>query len=580
MSLVLHGKGVSSGIAIGKAWIPLRDQIEINEYALPAHLIDAEIERFNVAHTQAKHHLESIRQHIPGYASPEINAFIETHLLMLDDAALSIVPVDIIRTRGCNAEWALKQQRDTLISVFEAMDDAYLRTRRDDVEHVVDSIMRHLLSAPGHHIPGPEHSVADHILVAEDLTPADTVLMQHLGIAAFVTESGGPTSHTAILARSLGMPALVSLHHVRRYLRQSDTLILDGQRGVLIATDDSLLIDDYRARQKEYTHRQRHLKHLRKRPAISCDGEPLQLMANIELPEDIETLHEAGADGVGLYRTEYLFMNRDAPPDEDEQFDVYAHLVRQLRGAPLTIRTLDLGADKQVDGGRRDAPIASSPALGLRAIRLCLKEPDLFIPQLRAILRASHHGPVRMMLPMISNLPELLQVHRLIAHTRAGLEQEGIAFDPALPIGGMIEVPAAALCAGLFAKHLDFLSIGTNDLIQYTLAIDRVDDEVNYLYDPLNPAVLKLIHHTLNAGRATHTPVAMCGEMAGDPRFTRLLLGLGLSEFSMHPSMLLEIKYIITHTHIGRLRQRTEQFIQDIEERVITEFIDTINELD
>ncbi len=580
MALVLHGNGVSSGIAIGKAWVVQHSQFEIDEYVLPGHLIEEEIARFTAALAEAKQHLESVRQHIPAHAPVEIAAFIETHLLMLEDTTLSIAPMEIIRSRGCNAEWALKQQRDALVDIFEAMDDAYLRTRRDDVDHVVNSIMRHLLSDSGPHAGMPEQPLADHILVADDLTPADTVLMQHQGIAAFVTESGGPTSHTAILARSLGIPALVSLHRARRYLRQGDTLVLDGQRGVLLATDDALVLDYYRERQREEQRRRRHLKRLHKRPAVSLDGVSLQLMANVELPEDIASLREAGADGVGLYRTEYLFMNRDSPPDEAEQYDIYSRVVHELGGAPLTIRTLDLGADKQVDGGRRDAPPSTNPALGLRAIRLCLKEPGLFMPQLRAILRASRHGPVRLMLPMISNLQELQQVQRLIGLARTSLEREGEAFDPTLPIGGMIEVPAAALCAGLFARHLDFLSIGTNDLIQYTLAIDRIDDEVNYLYDPLNPAVLKLIHQTLSAGQVARTPVAMCGEMAGDPRFTRLLLGLGLTEFSMHPSMLPEVKYIINHTHIGRLQRRTAAFITDIEDQDIAEFIDAINELD
>ena len=580
MPLILRGSGVSHGIAIGQVHVLSRDQLEVSEYALPEQFVAEEIERFRTALAAAKERLRDVSQHIPGYAPPEIAAFIETHILMLEDSTLSVAPEEIIRTRQCNAEWALKLQRDALVEVFEDMDDPYLRTRRDDVDHLVTSIQRILLTSPAPYEPEPDARFTGDILVAEDLTPADTVLMQHQGVSAFVTEAGGPTSHTAILARSLRIPAVVSVHHARRYLRDGELIIIDGQRGVIIASPDEYTLRHYRRKQRDEKRRRTELNKLKNLPAVTYDGVHVTLQANVELPSDVDAVRQVGALGVGLFRTEYLFMNRSAPPSEEEQFEIYARIVKRLKGSPVTIRTIDLGADKQVDGGRQNAPVATNPALGLRAIRLCLREPGLFLPQLRAILRASAYGPVRMMIPMLSNAQEMFQVLQLVVQTRAELSAANQRFDPLMPIGGMIEVPAAALCADLFAAHLDFLSIGTNDLIQYALAIDRVDDEVNYLYDPLNPGVLMLIHMTIAAGRRNSTPVAMCGEMAGDPRFTRLLLGLGLTEFSMHPSMLPEIKYIITHSDTAKLSALALQFMETIHQQSVEDFIERVNAVD
>ena len=428
-----------------------------------------------------------------------------------------------------------------------------MRTRRDDVDHVVNRILRVLLKHTPlkHEIPG--NSLEGYIVIADDLTPADTVLMQHHGIVAFATEHGGLTSHTAILARSLGIPAIVGLHQARRYIKQEDLVIIDGVNGVALIDPDEFSLQAYRQKQNEFLKYYTDLKKLKETPARTLDGVDIELFANIELPRDFDTVTEVGARGVGLYRTEFLYMNRSTPPDEDEHFRTYRGVIDALGGLPLTIRTLDLGADKQVDGGRQSGTVQSNPALGLRAIRLCLKEPSLFKPQLRAIFRVSVHGPVRLMIPMLSNIQELEQVLLMIADIKKELGKEKIPYDKDLPVGAMIEVPAAAICAENFAKHLDFLSIGTNDLIQYTIAIDRVNDEVNYLYDPLHPAVLKLISLVLQAGHKTGTPVAMCGEMAGDKRFTRLLLGLGLREFSLHPANLLEIKQVITQSSVKEL---------------------------
>ncbi len=559
MTIALHGVGVSRGIAVGNVHIIQRDQFDIREYSIEPGSISKEIRRFEMAVTNARQQLRAIRDHIPGTTNTDITAFIDTHLLMLEDAALNHEPVRLIRELNCNAEWALKLQRDALVNVFEEMDDAYLRTRKDDVDYVVNRIQRMLLNqAPPRH-EEPDNLLTGHIVLANDLTPADTVMFQYNGITAFVTEYGGPTSHTAILARSLGIPAIVGMQHAMRYINEDDFIILDGARGVVLINPEKQALKHYRKLQKEEKRYYTLLGKLKGKPTITLDGTPIELHANIELPRDFDTVLQVGADGVGLYRTEFLYMNRETPPDEEEHYETYTTVIKILKGLPLTIRTLDLGADKQVDGGRQSGPVASNPALGLRAIRLCLKEPALFRPQLRAIIRASIHGPVRVMVPMLSNINEMILVLQMIDEIKSELDEKRIPYDQNLQIGGMIEVPAAAICADVFARHLDFLSIGTNDLIQYTMAIDRVNDEVNYLYDPLHPAVLRLIHTTLQAGKKANIPVAMCGEMAGDPQYTHLLLGLGLREFSVHPAALLEIKQIINQCDLTLLEKLAEK---------------------
>ena len=559
MTIALHGMGVSRGVAIGNVHIIERDQLEIVEYQLDEASVKAEVKRLQDAVTQAKQQLRAIRDHIPDSTSVDIAAFIDTHLLMMDDAALTQEPFRLIKENRCNAEWALKLQRDALVAAFEEMDDPYLRTRRDDVGHVVDRIQRILLK----HAPLP-HEVPDnrlngYIVLADDLTPADTVLMQHQGIVAFITEYGGPTSHTAILARSLGIPAVISLHNALQYIEEDDLIVIDGTRGAVLVAPDKRSLTFYRQQQQEDINYYSGLSRLIDAPAQTKDGVTIELMANIELPRDFDTVREVGAGGVGLYRTEFLYMNRETPPDEEEHYETYLKVLDKLNGLPLTIRTLDLGADKQVDGGRQTGPVQSNPALGLRAVRLCLKEPSLFRPQLRAIFRASAHGTIRLMVPMLSNVQEMEQVLQIIDSIKMELDEAKIKYNKDMPIGGMIEVPAAAICADIFAQHLDFLSIGTNDLIQYTIAIDRVNDEVNYLYDPLHPAVLRLIKMTLQAGEKANIPVAMCGEMAGEAQFAALLLGMGLRQFSVHPANLLELKKIICETDTSKLRGFTKR---------------------
>jgi len=573
MSLALSGIGVSRGVAIGKAHIILRGSIEVLESAIPEHLIEDEVSRFLSAIESARQQLQATQKRIPANTGVDIAAFIETHLLMLDDATLVKTPVDLIRERHCNAEWALKLQRDAVVNVFEQMDDTYLRTRRDDIDHVINRIQRILLDS-NEADEQAENVILEHsIVLAYDLSPAETMMLEHQGISAFATECGGPLSHTAILARSMQLPAIVGTHGLQHYIQDGETIILDGLQGVLIAGPDEHTLEHYRRRQELELKRQIELARLVDSPAVTRDGTHIKLMTNIELPEDIDAVSRVSSNGVGLYRTEFLFMNRQQPPEEDEQYDSYVSVIEALKGKPLTIRTLDMGADKQIDGNSS----CSNPALGLRAIRLCLKNHSLFKPQLRAILRASAHGPVRLMIPMLSNSRELHQVLGLINDTKIALQRESLAFAPDVQIGGMIEVPAAALSAADFASHLDFMSIGTNDLIQYTLAIDRVDDEVNYLYDPLHPAVLRLIKMIIDAGKAAGIPVGMCGEMAGEPRYTRLLLGMGLREFSMHHTALPEVKSVINSSAIDALAPLVKELLENTRTDRIEIRVDSIN---
>ena len=560
MTISIQGISVSRGIAIGQVHCIKRDQIDTPEYLIRKTQIDSEILRLDNAITNARKELRAIRDHIPSSTSINISEFINTHLLMLEDNALTEEPKRIIKDRLCNAEWALKLQRDALVNVFDEMADAYLSTRKDDVGHVVNRILRILLKQKPLLDELPDEHLRGKVIVADDLTPADTVLMQHYGIAAFATEFGGSTSHTAILARNLRIPAVVGLHSAKKLIKNDDLVILDGGSGIVLVNPDKTVLSYYIKKQNEVKKYYSSLEKLKDSPARSIDGIPITLMANIELPEDFETVRDIGAAGVGLYRTEFLYMNRNNPPDEEEHFQTYIKVIEALRGLPLTIRTVDLGADKEVDGaGRQTSNIRSNPALGLRAVRLCLKEPEFFRPQLRAILRASAHGPIRIMIPMLTNTQEMQQVLFIIDELKLELKNKLIEFDQEIKVGGMIEVPASAICADIFADKLDFLSIGTNDLIQYTMAIDRINDEVNYLYDPLHPAVLRLIQTTIVAGQKANIPISMCGEMAGEKEYTRLLLGLGLREFSMHPATLLEVKEIINKTNINELVELTKK---------------------
>jgi len=576
----LHASGVGSGIAIGVARIIRRADRDIPEFSINAGRVEAEIARLRRAVERARASLVAIRDSLPAGAPEEIAAFLGIHLMMLEDPVLTDQPATIIRERRINAEAALARHAGKLDAFFKGLHDPYLSGKAVDVAQVIHRIQGELLEAAD--AAGGE-DWAGEIIVADDLSPADAIDLKRRRIAAFVTDLGGPISHTAILARSMRIPAIVGLHGATRYLRSGDQLIIDGKRGVVLVNPDEAALAAYRRRREKILRRIQALDSLRDAEAVTLDGESVELLVNIELPDELAAGLANNAHGVGLYRTEFLFMNRARPPGEEEQFEVYADVVRRARRM-VTIRTLDLGADKQVDGGRVDrAPnrgadaAATNPALGRRAIRLCLHDLSLFKPQLRAIYRAAAVGRARIMVPMLSNIEELNQLFALLAQVKRELRDEGARFDPETQVGGMVEVPAAAVAADLFAHRLDFLSIGTNDLIQYTLAIDRIDDEVNYLYDPLHPSVLRLIKNTIDAGRAAGIPVSMCGEMAGDAAYTRILLGMGLREFSMDPASLLEVKRQIRLTDTAKLTAPVAAMLQTAEPERIKEMAEEIN---
>jgi len=550
MSFTMHGVAVSGGIAIGFAHLVSHATLEVPHYALPEHLLANEVARYDRAVAATRQELESLRGHIPASAPPEVEAFLDVHLMILNDSSLSKVPRQLIEAQQCNAEWALTQQLENLLDQFDSIEDAYLRARQNDVVQVVERLLKALLGHPG--VPSsaatPEEAG---ILVAHDLSPADMILFKRHQFAAFVTDVGGATSHTAILARSLNIPSVVALHHARQLIRERELLIVDGDQGVVIVNPDQHVLAEYRIKQNQWEIDQRKLKRLAGAATRTLDGATVELHANIELPQDVALVHENGAAGVGLFRSEFLFMNRPELPDEEEQFLAYRSVAEGLKGLPVTIRTLDLGADKQLTQMERGQ--SANPALGLRAIRLCLAEPHLFHTQIRAILRASHYGKVQMLIPMLSSLSELDQTLHHIKAAKESLDAENTPYDKGIKVGGMIEIPAAALMVQSFAKKLDFLSIGTNDLIQYTLAIDRTDDAVAHLYDPLHPAVLQLVAHTIRTANRVGTPVVVCGEMGGDPHLTRLLLGFGLREFSMHPAHLLAVKQQVLKTNLPEI---------------------------
>ncbi len=560
MTIACAGIGVGTGVAIGNACMLNRGPVCVAPSWVAATAIETEIERFESAVRTAALQLQGVREQIPPDTPAEISEFIDTHLLMLQDKALSGRPIQMIRAEGTSAEWALQQHRDALVRIFEDIEDSYLRMRRDDLDHVVNRILGILLEQHQSQFEELRHQ----IVLAEDLTPADIIMMKKYDVAGFATDYGGPMSHTAILARSLGIPAVVGARAASRCLQHGEPLVLDASTGIVLADCDEDVLAHFAARQAADASRTAALRRRGVQPAITKDGELIQLLANIELVEDVETARVNGAQGIGLYRTEFLYMNRDRPPSEEEHFDVYRAVLEGMQGQPVTIRTLDLGADKQ-PGTATTSAAACNPALGLRAIRLCLKEPELFYPQIRAILRASAFGRTRIMLPMLTNVWEIEQAVRLIRQAMQHLEADGIAYDPQIPIGGMIEVPAAALSARAFATRLDFMSLGTNDLVQYTLAIDRVDDEVNYLYDPVHPAVLRLIHEVIAAGIAADIPVSMCGEMAGDGRFVPLLLGMGLREFSMQPAALLDVHQQIRKLDVNCLTETVHRAMNNLE---------------
>lgn len=564
MSFTLHGIPVSRGIAIGRAYLIAPAALDVDHYLVEPNQIEAEVSRFCSAQDVVQRELDTLRTDLPVDAPSEMGAFLNVHTLILRDAMLAEATVELIRSRRYNAEWALTEQLQLLGRVFDEVEDEYLRERKADIEQVVERVLKALAGSPAAVGLDVGDTQEEMIVVAHDIAPADMLQFKKQTFRAFVTDLGGRTSHTAIVARSLGIPATVGVQQASALIRQHDMIIVDGDQGIVIVDPAPIVLEEYSYRQSEKQLEQRKLQRLKFAPAQTVDGTHISLCANIELPEDAQAAVAAGAVGVGLFRTEFLFMNLgNHTPDEQEQFEAYRRAVDGMGGHPVTIRTIDVGADKPLDSreeAREEYEVAPNPALGLRAIRYSLSEPQMFLTQLRAILRASAFGPIKILIPMLAHAREIDQTLDLIAEAKHQCEQLGHAYDRNIKVGAMIEIPAAAIALPMFLNRLDFLSIGTNDLIQYTLAIDRADNAVAHLYDPLHPAVLYLISHTLREAKRAGVPVSVCGEMAGDPSVTRLLLGMGLTEFSMHPSQLLEVKQEVLRAHLPTV----EKHVQDV----------------
>ena len=578
--IVLHGYAAGKGIAIGRAHLVVRGVSEVPQYNLNDDEMTAEITRFETAVKMTRKQLEQLRSTIPENAPTELGAFISLHLMLLTDVTLSREPIDILQDQKIIAEWALKIQTDKLSQQFDEIDDEYLRERKQDMLQVSERLQRNLIGQSTE-INLDANLLDDTILITHDLSPADTVYFKDQRIEGFVTDIGGPTSHTAILGRSLNIPSVVGLGNARSLISEHEWVIIDGMTGVLIINPDELVLSEYKRSLKAYRSQQRALNKLKNTVTTTADNEDIELLANIEIADDIKAVHKLGADGVGLLRSEFLFLNRDNLPDEEEQFLFYSDIVKKMKGKPVTIRTIDLGVDKNPRWfGNNATPNASlNPALGLTGIRLCHAEPVMFRTQIRAILRAAQFGKVKMMFPMISSLTELKQSLLHVETAKKQLIERDALFDE-VEIGCMIEIPSAALTVSSLLKYVDFISIGTNDLIQYTLSVDRNDDSVNYLYQPAHPSILKLMAHIIRTANRMNKSVSVCGEMAGDVRYTRLLLGLGLRCFSMNTAHLLDVKDVVLRSHAEHLENDIGKIMRNEDPDKTDALLKKINEID
>lgn len=551
----LQGKGVVRGFAIGRAVVMGAATLEVNHYRISAEDVPAECARLDhalqIVHDMLQHTIETLPSDVP----KELVPLLTVHSLLVADPELAAQTKELIASRQYNAEWALSTQGQILAEQFAVMDDEYIRERVADIHQVIERVIQILAGSGELMLPdmSSDMDVNSLIVVAHDISPGDMLKLRGGRFAAFVTDLGGPTSHTAIVARSMNVPAVVGLGNVRALVHDRDMLIVDGEKGLVYVNPTPEILTFYQQKQEAFIQERAALILSKDEPAITLDGKRIRLEANIELPHEVSQALEMGADGIGLFRSEFLFMGRQILPTEEEQFEAYAHVLRAMPDKPVTIRTLDLGSDKTLDG---EATVAVNPALGLRAVRYCLSRPDLFATQLRALLRASVYGRLRILIPMLSHMHELLAVREAIESAKKELDAAGREYNDNIELGAMVEIPAIAIAIEPFLNALDFVSIGTNDLIQYTLAIDRVDNEVSDLYDPLHPAVLRLISQTIQAGERVGKSVAICGEMAGDARYTKLLLGLGLNEFSMHPQQLLDVKKLVRTSHTNALRTK------------------------
>jgi phosphotransferase system enzyme I (PtsI) len=573
MSIQIFGLPVSRGVAIGRAVLVASSRVDVAHYFVSPDRVDAEIDRLRAARDAVAQELEALKLEMPSEAPHEIGALLDVHLMLLHDDSLSAATKQWIAERHYNAEWALSAQLEVLGRQFDEMDDPYLRERKADIEQVVERVLRALARSASAEAAALDPSALAAarggeeplVLVANDVAPADMLQFKRSVFTGFVTDVGGRTSHTAIVARSLDIPAVVGAREASRLIRQDDWVIIDGDAGVVIVDPSPIVREEYAFRQRESELERARLDRLRHTPAVTLDGEPVELLANIELPDDAAAAVQAGAVGVGLFRSEFLFLNRGGDlPGEDEQFEAYRAAVQAMQGLPVTIRTVDVGADKPLErmsAAELRHEHGLNPALGLRAIRWSLAEPAMFRQQLRAILRASAYGRVRILVPMVAQLSEARAVREALSRVRQQLDDAGRPYGP-VELGAMVEVPAAALIIDQLLQHFDFVSLGTNDLIQYTLAIDRADEAVAHLYDPWHPAVLQLVHHTIAAALRHGRGVSVCGEMAGDVQFTELLLAMGLRSFSMHPARIPAVKQRVLRADARRLAQRLPELMQ------------------
>jgi phosphotransferase system enzyme I (PtsI) len=561
MRRILSGHGASRGSALGRARVRLPHALDVVEERIEASLVDVEVERLHAAITVVRSEMHTLRDRLHGALAQEVGEFLDLHALLLDDPELLSGLDQLIRTGRYTADYALRLQRDRIASVFAGMDDAYLRSRIDDIDQVVGRIHAAL-----HKRDADLQGIAGDILVTDNIAPSDLAQLHSKGVMAVVTAGGSPLSHSAILARSLHVPLVIGAAHVLQKVNDGDVLAVDGGSGLVILEPNADDLREHRARVHEYARERKQLHRLRREPTRTSDGVDIKLWANAESREDVAEAHSLGAAGVGLYRTEFLFMHRPADlrhtvPDEEEQFRAYRDLVLGMTGRTVTIRTLDIGADKADESGLALTG-EPNPALGLRGVRLSLSRTDLFRTQLSAILRASAYGPVRVLVPMVSGREEMIAVRTLMAEVQRDLRSEGRAIAETVPLGAMIEVPSAAIALQTFIDTTDFLSIGTNDLVQYLLAADRTNEALGELYSPLHPAVLRLLYSVIRIARARGKPLAVCGEIAGDPMFTPVLLALGLEEFSLHPGTLLELRRAVRGLDLSALRARTATLLR------------------
>ena len=570
MTFALHGIPVSKGIAIGKAVLISHAALEVSHYLIEVGKEEFEAQKLLDAFEQVRLELEQLRRGLPKDAPQEMAAFLDVHGMILSDPALAEKPLHLIRTQRLNAAWALTTELNDLLEQFAEIEDVYLKERGNDIRQVAERVLKALNSQQKDPLTDSEIIASsdfgvDAIIVAHDIAPHDMLRFKDQLFTGFVTDLGGKTSHTAIVARSMEIPAIVGVRHASEMIRHGDWLVLDGERGVVVVAPDEQLLSEYRKLQTQALKEGRKLQQLKHTETRTVDNVDIQLFANIESPEDATQAVKLGAVGVGLFRSEFLFMDRNqALPDEEQQYQEYRRVVDLMHGLPVNIRTIDVGADKALGAGGDLSQTGTSP-LGLRAIRWSLTEPEIFLTQLRAILRASAHGQARIMIPMLAHAKEIDETLRLIEKAKQQLHVRGKPFNPNIQVGAMIEIPAAALVLPLFIDRFDFLSIGTNDLIQYTLAIDRADHAVAHLYDPLHPAILHLLASIIDQAKRANIPVAVCGEMAGDPSMTKLLLALGLTDFSMHFSQLLLVKREILGADVGQLKARIPRVLKAYE---------------